>query len=218
MSDNPKPGVAKLNHTHLAIARWLVENPTKALKDCAQAFGYSQAWLSCIIHSDAFQVVYRQLQAEADAIVVLDVPARLRGLAADSLEALHEQVEHAKKDGNGVLHRQFLLNTSELTLKALGFGAPKAPVAPNGFNGGNHLHFHGGAVPAEVLAGAREKIINGNGGNNGAVQEASKLPAGDSGAVSQVQRLPSTLSASAPAEGAEASGADLRSEGERSPQ
>ena len=211
-----RPGPARLNHSHQAIARWLLENPTAPLSECAKHFGYTQAWLSCIIHSDAFQVHYRKLQTEADAVTVLDIPARLRGVASDAVEALHEQVEYSRKDGNGVLHRQFLLNTAELTLKSLGFGQPKSVPAPVGFNQQNNFHFNQ-PVPVEVLAGARERILNANGGTP-ALQETSKLPAGDVSDVSQVQRLPSTLSASAPAEGAEASGADLRSEGERSPQ
>lgn len=89
------PGIIRLNHTHEAIARWLLENPTRSLRECAQFFGYTQSWLSCIIHSDAFQVKLNQMQKEADAVVVLDVPARLRGIASSTLDGIAQQIGRA---------------------------------------------------------------------------------------------------------------------------
>lgn len=64
-----KPTIDKLNFSHVAIARWLLENPNKNLGECATHFGYTRSWLSIIVNSDAFQAHYRDLQSEADNLV-----------------------------------------------------------------------------------------------------------------------------------------------------
>jgi hypothetical protein len=200
--------VVKLNHTHEAIARWLIENPTRSLGECARQFGYTQSWLSCIIHSDAFQVKLHQMQQEADAVTIMDVPARLRGVAAAALDGLAQQVDHALSEGNGVLHRQFLHQTAELTLKALGYGQPKAPPPPAGSTHYHaHVHKHETVAPG-VLSAAREKLLEAH-----AVQEARQLPASGDDILGSVQRLSSDLSASSPTEGAASSRADISGEG-----
>jgi hypothetical protein len=200
-----RSAVAKLNHTHEAIARWLLENPTRSLGECALQFNYTQSWLSCIIHSDAFQIKLRQMQMEADAVVIMDIPAKLRGVASMAIDGLADQVELSLKDGNGVIHRDFLKTTAELTLKALGYGAPKAAPAPAG---STHYHMHKHeTVDPNVLANARGRLLEAH-----AVQEASQLPAGGSGDLSPVQRLTSPVSAASPTQGAETSGSDLSSE------
>lgn len=204
----PRPGPARLSHRHEDIARWLLENPTRPLKECAQHFGYTQAWLSCIIHSDAFQVRLRRLQEEADAIVVLDVPARLRGVAARAIEGLGDQVEHSLNDGNGVLHRQFLLDTAELTLKSLGYGAPKAPLAPAAAFVQNNLFNLQQPVSPEVLAHARGRLLSVV-EVSPALPEASQLPARDERNGGEVLRQASPLPSPSGAEGPETVGADL---------
>lgn len=202
-----RPTIMRLNHTHEAIARWLLENPTRSHGECAKFFGYTQGWLSCIVHSDAFQVKLQQMQKEADAVVILDVPARLRGLAASALDGLSQQVDHSLQEGNGVLHRQFLHQTAELALKSLGYGQAKAAPAPVGNNHyHNHNHLHAAVAP-DVLASAREKLLGTH-----AVQEASKLPAGGDSDLSPVQRLASPVSQPSSTEGSETARADLSSE------
>ena len=202
-------GPQKLSHRHEDIARWLVENPTEKLSVCAAYFGYTQSWLSCIIHSDAFQAKLRKMQIEADAVTVLDVPARLRGVAANALDALGAQVELAVKDGNGVMHREFLLNSAELTLKSLGYGSPKTTPAPGGpavMIQQNNF----GPVPPQVLGAARERLLNME--VPPALPEASELHSGDEPVNGGVQREAAAIPASPSAKGPEASGLDLRGE------
>jgi hypothetical protein len=206
-SSKNSPGIIRMGNTHEAIARWLIQNPTASQGECAKFFGYTQAWLSCIIHSDAFQIYFRKLQDEANAVTVLDVPARLRGIAAASLDGIAAQVDHALQDGNGVLHRQFLHETAELTLKALGYGQAKTAPAP--VAGSLHFHQHQHkheTVDPNVLAHARGRLLEAH-----AVQEASQLPAGGSGDLSTVQRLTADVSSSSSQEGTETARADLSS-------
>jgi len=200
-----KPTINRLSHTHSAIARWLLENPTLSLGECAKHFSYTQAWLSCIIHSDAFQVQLRKMQSEADAIVIMDVPARLRGIAAVTLDGIAAQVDHAVRDGNGVLHREFLHQTAELTLKALGYGQAKAPPPPPAGSTHYHNHKHLTVTP-EVLETARGKLLEAH-----AVQEASQLPASGDSDLSSVQRHSTLVPAPPTTEGSQTSRADISS-------
>jgi len=125
-----RPTVAKLNFSHEAIARWLLENPGSSLGECAAIFGYTRGWLSIIIHSDAFKAKYQGMQTEADRLVLDDIPAKLRGVASLALEGLADQVEQAVADGS-VGQRQFLLNTSETLLQKLGYGAGGSKITVN---------------------------------------------------------------------------------------
>lgn len=202
-----KSSIKRLSHTHEEIARWLLENPTRPLKDCAKEFGYTQSWLSCIIHSDAFQARLKKLQDGADAITILDVPARLRGVAASALDGLGDQVDTALKDGNGIAHRQFLLDASELALKSLGYGVSKAPVAPgNPLFQQNNYNFP--PVDPQTLARARERILN-NPEVSPALPEASQLPAGGESDLRTVQRPGTLVLEAARPEGPETSGVDI---------
>lgn len=50
--------LAKLSHKHLQIMEWLLANPQKPLKKCAEHFGITQPWLSSVINSDLFRAEY----------------------------------------------------------------------------------------------------------------------------------------------------------------
>lgn len=150
-----KPTIQKLNFNHEEIIRWLLANPGKVdggrLKACADAFGYTQAWLSVIIHSDAFQSKWREMSAEADALVLGDIPAKMRGAASLAIDGLAAQIETAAADQT-VAPRDFLLKSSEMLLKSLGYGQGKGGVVVNA-PGGNVTF-----VDADALSRARERL------------------------------------------------------------
>lgn len=56
------PGVQSVSIKHEAILNFLLINPTAKLREVAEYFGVTQPWLSCIIHSDAFQLRLRERQ------------------------------------------------------------------------------------------------------------------------------------------------------------
>jgi hypothetical protein len=120
----PKPTIKTCNFSHDQIALWMIANPSGKLGDCAREFDYSQSWLSIIIHSDAFQARYEELRKQADASVIHDIPAKMRGVASLALDALADQIETAAAD-NTVAPRDFLLRTSDSLLTKLGYGAQK---------------------------------------------------------------------------------------------
>lgn len=151
-----KPTIRRLNFSHEAIARWMLENPDKDLGDCAAQFGYTKGWLSIIIHSDAFAAHYRRLQDNADDLVVADIPAKMRGVAGLALEALADQVVAAAEDKT-VAPREFLLRTSEALLSKLGYG--------NNAKGGVNINVPPGGkasvvvVDGDTLDRARAKLV-----------------------------------------------------------
>jgi hypothetical protein len=138
------PEIANVRYTHEAIAEWLVANPMGSQNECAQFFGYSAVWISTIINSDAFQVYYRKLADERGAIAVHGIGEKINALAAMALDKAMERLQVSPSD-------QFVLDTTETALKALGY------LGNNG-NGhqaepAQHMHIH---VDAEMLVEARE--------------------------------------------------------------
>lgn len=129
------PEIAHLSHTHTDIARFLLQNPAMPLSAVAQYFGYTQSWLSTIIHSGAFQAHLAELQSGADERTIADVPARLRGLASVALDKLGQQLDFAEGSGPASrVDRSFVQETAEMALKALGFGRNSVGESPRGPN------------------------------------------------------------------------------------
>lgn len=149
--------ILSLSHTHTDIARFLLQNPTLPLSAVAQHFNYTQCWLSSIIHSSAFQAHLAELQGAADALVITDVPQRLRGLASAAIDKLAEQLDFAEGTGPvSRVDRQFVQDTAELALKALGFGRPA------GYDVGAAPQGPGTVIYADklVIEQARERILD----------------------------------------------------------
>jgi len=141
------PGVKKLSHRHTAIAHWLIANPERPLGDCAQTFGVSQAWLSCVIHSGAFQAYYNRLADEKGSIAVHSTHNRLQGLANLAMEKAAERIEQGATD-------RFLGDTMNNALRALGYGQGPAPIALQ-VNNDTHI-----TVDGDLLRQAREASLN----------------------------------------------------------
>ena len=47
--------IKKLGWWHTAIMEWMLANPDKTLRECAENFDVTQPWLSSVINSDLFQ-------------------------------------------------------------------------------------------------------------------------------------------------------------------
>lgn len=105
--------------------KWLLQNPEKSLRQCADHFGFTQSWLSTVIHSDAFQAQYKALQAEANSRVVADIPARMTRILDVALDKLGDMVEQSED-------KDFILETSDKILNRMGFApnSKSAPAAP----------------------------------------------------------------------------------------
>lgn len=139
--------IQKLNNTHEAILDWLLLNPEKSLRECADHFGYTQAWLSTVINSDAFRVQYSKLRGDVHARVCADVPTRMTRISEIALDKLAEMVEKSED-------ADFILETSDKILNRMGYG-PKAVVKSTVNNTQNNTTF---LVSADDLALARQNF------------------------------------------------------------
>lgn len=140
------PEIQKVRYTHEAIAEFLIANPTASQGECADFFGYTESWMSTIIHSDAFQAYYRKLADERGAIAVHTIGNKITGVAALALDKTFEKLQVGASE-------RFLTDTTEVALRALGYlgsnnGGPQEPQPQQ------HMHVH---VDAEMLAEARER-------------------------------------------------------------
>jgi hypothetical protein len=137
--------VIRLSHRHEAILNWLIANPEQKLEDCAREFGVTQPWLSSLIHCDLFQSALREKQAYVFGEISITVKDRITHLAHESLRRLTERIE------SGSVSNDQLIDSAELAVKSMGFGAPK-PQGPIN----NNFVFQTPQIDASTLADARQ--------------------------------------------------------------
>jgi len=140
--------IQRVSHTHEQIINWLLLNPEKSLRQCADHFGYSQSWLSQIIHSDIFQASLQARQEGVFTRVANDIPAKLKGLADVAIEKLGEALERSE-DG------EFALDVFDKTMHRLGYApnSQRSVAAPPLVQQNNFF------IGKEDLAQMREKMV-----------------------------------------------------------
>lgn len=115
----------RLNYTHEAMARAIMENPGISQGELAQMFGYTQSWISIILNSDAFQAQLAALNEQfLDPRIRASIEDRMRGVAARSLEVLSEKLAVPAS----LVPDALALEAAKLSTKGLGFGAPKPVI------------------------------------------------------------------------------------------
>lgn len=139
--------IKRTNWWHEQVVDWELMNPSATLGDCARHFGKTEGWLSTVRNSDAFREFRARRIAEHQNMVSETVIEKVEGLAALTLDTLHERIEREKDD----IPLAFVRETAETALKALGYGgrgaAPAAVVQVN-------------VVSAEALGRARDLMRN----------------------------------------------------------
>lgn len=123
-----KRGIKSVSYTHEAMILWMISNPHKSQGDAALYFGVTQGWLSKVVHSDAFQLLYRKRQDEVASVVAAGIPEKLNAATSVALDRLTEKIEGSES-------QDFLLDATDKLLKANGFAPtgqrnPVSPAAP----------------------------------------------------------------------------------------
>lgn len=124
---NPRRAVAKLSYTHDAMIDLIIQNPAIAQGELADIFGYTQAWVSIVKNSDAFQSRLAQRRDElVDPTIRATLQERFTAVTARSLEVLQAKlsVDPSKVPDN------LVLKAVELGAKALGLGSAPPPPPP----------------------------------------------------------------------------------------
>lgn len=144
--------VQKLSIKHTAIMDFMIANPEIKLGDVAQKFGVTQGWLSQLIHSSLFQAELAYKKEVMFGELTLSIKDRVVNLAHGSLSKL-EELSHA-----GALSIEQNIDVAELTLKSLGFGAPKTQGAVGPVGQQTNI-FIGQGVSKDILAEARAAML-----------------------------------------------------------
>lgn len=111
--------IQRMSHTHEQIINWLLLNPQKSLRECADYFGYTQAWLSTLIHSDLFQARLRERQQQVAARVTATIPEKLQAVADIALDKLSELVAKSEDP-------DFVLDAADKALHRMGYAPASA--------------------------------------------------------------------------------------------
>jgi len=109
--------IKKVRYSHEAVIDVILANPTISQGELATRFEVTQAWLSRIIGSDAFQAVLAKRRAElVDPYIMATMEEKIRGVADQSLEIIAEKLQATQS-------ADLALKALGLASTALGFGA-----------------------------------------------------------------------------------------------
>lgn len=142
--------LARLNHTHEQMLNWLVMNPDRSLRELADHMGYTQSWVSTILHSDLFQLALKDRQLSVAARVVGSIPEKLRRAADIATDKLADMVADSEDP-------EFILDATDKILHRMGY-APQSARNPAGSPGGlsANTQQNNFFIQAGDLAAARE--------------------------------------------------------------
>lgn len=118
--------IQRVSHKHNMIMNWLVLNPDRSLRECADHFGVTQPWLSTVIHSDVFQAEFQQKLQNIHVRCAESIPEKLRAVADIALEKLADKVAQSEDP-------EFILDAADKALHRMGY-APAS--ARNGYGAG----------------------------------------------------------------------------------
>lgn len=138
----------KIRPVHEHIMDVMLEHPDISLRELGIAVGYSVSYLSIMTNSDAFQarLAERKQQVARSGV---DLPNRMRAVAAVALDKLTDHVEHSEDP-------DFLRSTADMMLHRLGYAPQKAGGAVT-VQTGPQVQF---VISRDDLASARGQIID----------------------------------------------------------
>lgn len=110
----------KLRYTHNALIDLVIAHPEATQNWLAEQFGYTPAWVSTVMTSDAFQSRLAERRKEViDPALMASIEHRFKAVSLRSLEIIAEKL-NAPTDK---ISDQLALQTLAITSKAAGFGA-----------------------------------------------------------------------------------------------
>ena len=109
--------IARVKYTHDALIDAIIANPIRSQGELAQIFGYTQAWLSRIMNSDAFLARMAQRKADlVDPAIGFTIDEKLKALLDLSLDVVQEKLTLTRS-------ADLALKAMPEMTKALGYGA-----------------------------------------------------------------------------------------------
>jgi hypothetical protein len=136
----PSGGIEKVGYTHEAMIDLLIARPELSQRQVAEYFGYTEAWVSQIFSSDAFQVRLAERREQlVDPAIRESLRLRFDSMVQRSLEILSEKLARPAAD----IPDQLALRAFELSTRAAGYGARVEPLKVD-VNVNNHLELLSG--------------------------------------------------------------------------
>jgi transcriptional regulator with XRE-family HTH domain len=122
--------IAKVSYTHDAMIDMIIAAPSISQNELAARFGYTAAWISQIISSDAFQSRLADRRDEiVDPAIRASVEEQFKGLVFRSLDILRAKLSKPAE----AIPDNLALRSLELSSRALGYGVKtEAPPVPPG--------------------------------------------------------------------------------------
>lgn len=110
--------IERVRYSHDAMIDLILVNPGIHQNEIARHFGYTPAWVSRIMCSDAFQARLAERKSElVDPTIVASTQERLEAVARKSLDLLLEKLEVPGASTD------LVVKAVEVSTKALGYGA-----------------------------------------------------------------------------------------------
>lgn len=117
-------GVIRVRYTHEDMIDFILMNPAVSQNEIAARYGYSPAWVSTLLHSDAIQSRIAARRAEVvNPLLSTTLNERMTALAHQAVEVLQEKLSRPAE----MVSDQLALQAAALGAKSLGLGAPPPP-------------------------------------------------------------------------------------------
>lgn len=109
--------IARVSYSHDALIDMMITNPMLSQRQLAEAFGYTQPWVSRIMNSDAF-LARLALRKEdlVDPVLAASIDEKLRNLASISLDIVMDKLNTSRNP-------DLAMKAMEVATKAMGYGA-----------------------------------------------------------------------------------------------
>lgn len=122
-TESAASAIARVKYSHDAMIDLMIANPAISQGALAAEFGYTQAWVSRVVNSDAFNARLAERKTElVDPTIALTIEEKFKALASKSLDVVLEKLTVTQSADLG-------LKALEITSKALGYGARQQNVA-----------------------------------------------------------------------------------------
>ncbi len=146
----PNGTINKMGVKHSAILDYILLHEGKCSgRELCEHFGMTQAWISCIVNSDAFKAELAARKEQMNGMVMFTLNDRINGLAAQSMEKLGQLIEVSNDP-------DFMLDVADKMLKNAGYGKPAGPAVTINNNTQNNTYL---PVAANVLEECRAQML-----------------------------------------------------------
>ena len=116
----------KVHWWYESIVDWMLANPQKTKKECAEFFNVSNVWLYTLMQSETFKAVYAKRRAEHNGLVSSSIIEKLGALTDVAAEKLLTRVIEKGDDMTPGL----LKDITEMGLEKLGYDGRYSKLAP----------------------------------------------------------------------------------------